>query len=93
MDVFLSVADYKFHDVIGYVTKSSPRLDIISISISTIIPEQFTVKAHPALFEGEGEPKSEAHFYSSLQCIYTFKTQSKHIQSNISETVRDREKV
>ena len=40
------------------------------------IPEQFTVKAHPALFEGEGEgqkkwvktseEKSEAHFYSSL---------------------------
>ena len=37
------------------------------------IPEQFTVKAHPALFEGEGmgrgkksEEKSEGHFYSSL---------------------------
>ena len=24
------------------------------------IPEQFTVKAHPALFEERGEPKNEA---------------------------------
>ena len=28
-----------------------------------IIPEQFTVKAHPALFEGEGRAKKiEEHF-------------------------------
>ena len=29
------------------------------INIITIIPEQFTVKAHPALFEGVGEEEEE----------------------------------
>ena len=38
-----------------------------------IIPEQFTVKAHPALFDGEGSQK-RWHYYSSLQFTYTFKT-------------------
>ena len=41
-----------------------------------IIPEQFKVKAHPALFGGEGQ-KNEEHFYSSLQLTYTFKSHSK----------------
>ena len=52
-----------------------------------IIPEQFTVKAHPVLFEGEGEPKNEALLvcYSSLQLAYTFKTCTKYY-SNIQLT-------
>ena len=49
-----------------------------------VIPEQFTVKAHPALFDGE--PKKVAlifqftihihiqNYYSRLQFTYTFKT-------------------
>ena len=40
-----------------------------------LIPEQFTVKAHPALFEVEGRGKR--HCYSSLQLTYTFKTRTK----------------
>ena len=43
-----------------------------------LINELFTVKSHPALFEGEGQGRGEAkklkHFYSSLQLAYTFKT-------------------
>ena len=41
------------------------------------IPEQFTVKAHPALFGG-GESGEGRHYYSSLQLTYTFKTITKH---------------
>ena len=37
-----------------------------------IIHEQFTVKAHPALFEGEGEEPKIRDCYSSLQLTYTF---------------------
>ena len=37
--------------------------------INLFIPEQFTVKAHPVLFEGEweegGEPKNEALLFQS----------------------------
>ena len=35
-----------------------------SMNSCQLIPEQFTVKAHPALFEGEGREgqKSEEHF-------------------------------
>ena len=36
-----------------------------------IFPEQFTVKAHPALFEGEeGEPKNEALLFQSTIDIH-----------------------
>ena len=39
-----------------------------------IIPEQFTVKAHPALFEGEGggggAKKSEEHFSQQTNQYY-----------------------
>ena len=48
---------------------SSPQ---IRPYIYLFIPEQFTVKSHPAL-RGRGEPKMR-HCYSSLQLTYTFKT-------------------
>ena len=35
-----------------------------------MIPEQFTVKAHPAIFEGEGEPKIEALLFQSTVDIH-----------------------
>ena len=61
-----------------------------------IIPEQFTVKAHPALFEGErGEPENEALLFQSTVDInfqnahktlfqvdtHTFKTRTKHTKT------------
>ena len=42
------------------------------------IPEQFTVKAHPAIFDREGVSRKMRHCYSSLQLTYTFKTRTKH---------------
>ena len=45
----------------------------------SIFPEQFTVKAHPALFEGVSQKMR--HCYSSLQLIYTFKMHTKHYSS------------
>ena len=57
--------------------------------------EQFTVKAHPALFEGREVSKKMRHLlfqytvdihskmrhcYSNLQLTYTFKTRTKHTQ-------------
>ena len=47
--------------------------------ISEFIPEQFTVKAHPALFEGDGEgqKKIEEHFSQLTQtCYFTSKIPS-----------------
>ena len=46
-----------------------------------IIPEKFTVKAHPALFEGKGSQK-RWHYYSSLHLTYTFKTQKNHAKKH-----------
>ena len=46
-----------------------------------VIPEQFTVKGHPALFEGEGWAKNWGAIYSSLQLAYTFKTRTKYYSS------------
>ena len=42
------------------------------------IPEQFTVKAHPALFEGEGEPKKGG----TIIPVYNRHTHSKHMQKH-----------
>ena len=47
----------------------------------SFIPEQSTVKAYPALFEGEGDDPKMRHCYSSLQLTYTFKTHTKHYSS------------
>ena len=57
----------------------------ILLTLGYFIPEQFTVKAHPALFEGEEEggggrgeaKKSEEHFYSSLHSHSHSKPQTK----------------
>ena len=44
-----------------------------------LIPEQFTVKAHPALMRGRGGVSQKMrHCYSTLQLTYTFKTRTKH---------------
>ena len=46
-------------------------------------PEQFTVKAHPALFEGEeGEPKNEALLFQSTVEIH-FQNAHKTFQSTV----------
>ena len=47
--------------------------------ICEFISEQFTLKAHPALFGGRGERGrgwaiKKGHYYSSLQLTYTFET-------------------
>ena len=34
-------------------------MDVLCVCIWLLIPEQFTVKAHPALFEGEGEGEGQ----------------------------------
>ena len=71
------------HSSVNHTVSSwslSTMIMIYSIIISTlgIFPEQFTVKAHPALFEGEeGWAKKMRHRYSSLQLTYTFKTRTK----------------
>ena len=57
-----------------------------------LIPEQFTVKADPALFEreGKGEEGGESkmrHCYSSLQLTYTFKTHTKHKKTAKAHTL------
>ena len=67
-------------------------IKFVVIEIIIIIPEQFTVKAHPALFEGEGgEPKlrhyiifqstTDIHIQKRAQNIipvYSWHTLSKH---------------
>ena len=55
-----------------------------------LIPEQFNVKAHPALFEGEEREakKIEEHLYSSLQYV-GMHIQNQIFKSNTSKTVRD----
>ena len=45
-----------------------------------VIPERFTVKAHPTLFGGESTMME--HYYSSLQLTYTFKTRTKHAKTH-----------
>ena len=64
------------------------------------IPEQFTVKAHPALFEGDGggeegeeEQKTTLIFITFIQVYIHIHIQNQTLKSNISKTVRDREKV
>ena len=53
---------------------------------SELIPEQFTVKAHPALFEGEGSWKMW-HCHSSLQFTYTFNRINTPKQTALSRTL------
>ena len=58
---------------------------IMSKAFNIIIREQFTVKAHPALFEGREGRRGAKYWgiiYSSLQLTYTFKTK---LQSRISQ--------
>ena len=58
------------------------KLNKPSIGDSQFIPEQFTVKAHTALFEGEGSHnRTWGTIYSSLPLTYTFKTRTKHYSS------------
>ena len=62
-----------------------------SISFS---PEQFTVKAHPALFEGEGRGRRGSQILRHYIFLSTIdiNIQNQTLESNISRTVRDREK-
>ena len=53
--------------------------------IMHIFPEQFTVKAHPALFEGKGggEPKNEARLFQSRVEIHSQNTHKTLFQSTV----------
>ena len=68
-----------------------------SLIQQSLIPEQFTVKAHPALFEGEGgggSKKNTTRFFNTFIPVYIqIHIQNETSKSNISKTVRDREKV
>ena len=52
------------------------------------IPETFTVKAHPALFERRGVSQKMRHCYSSLQLTYSFKTHTKHSSLQLTYTFK-----
>ena len=50
----------------------------LSKAFNIIIPEQFTVKAHPALFEGEGEgEEGEPNIEALYIPVYNWHTHSK----------------
>ena len=61
------------------------------LSNKIFIPEQFTVKDNPALFEGEGEEGGGAKKVrnNTLFPVYIH-IQNQTLKSNISKTVRDR---
>ena len=49
--------------------------------LKNFIPEQFTVNAHPALFEGRGEPKNEALLFQSTVDIHFQNAHKTHKKS------------
>ena len=52
-----------------------------------VIPEQFTIKAHPALFEGEGWTKNKALLFQSTVDIHVMHFQKKRTKhSNLQLT-------
>ena len=60
------------------------KLTDMSNFINNVIPEQFTVKAHPALFEGKGEEgvnQKMRHCYSSLQLTIIHFQNAQHYSS------------
>ena len=58
------------------------------------IPEQFTVKAQPALFKGRGRGRiQKIRHYNIFQSTIDIHIQNQTLKSNISKTVRDREEV
>ena len=54
-------------------------LGVTDLNHLNCIPEQFTVKAHPALFEGEGEGVSQK--WGTVIPIYSWHTLSKRAQN------------
>ena len=61
-------------------------LDFNNNDDNNIIPEQFTVKAQPALFEREGRrQKSEEHCIPVYIHIHILKPQNQTLKSNISQ--------
>ena len=51
--------------------------NLIEFIIITFIPEEFTVEAHPALFEGEeegGQPNNKALLFQSTVDTHTLET-------------------
>ena len=55
------------------------------------IPEQFTVKVHPALFEGEGrgEPKNEALLFQSTVDIHFTNVHKTLFQSTVEKRAQN----
>ena len=64
----------------------------IKFNLSDLYPEQFTVKAHPALFEGgeEGEGQKKVRNNTFIPVYIPIHIQNQTLKSNISKTVRDR---